>query len=75
MSTPRELPISHVMIYLGKRKKDGRPVVVGASDGRTYDHQRRNGVSVFDFALPQRGKKSEFFGYGAAPGLGPGKPR
>jgi cell wall-associated NlpC family hydrolase len=68
-SAPRELPISHVMIYLGKRKKDGKPVVFGASDGRTYDNERRNGVSVFDFALPQRGKKSEFYGYGRVPGF------
>lgn len=69
ISTPRDLPISHVMIYLGKRKKDGKPVVFGASDGRTYDNERRNGVSVFDFALPKRGKKSEFYGYGPVPGL------
>jgi cell wall-associated NlpC family hydrolase len=69
-SAPRELPISHVMIYLGKRKKDGKPVVFGASDGRTYDNERRNGVSVFDFALPKRGNKSEFYGYGRVPGLG-----
>jgi cell wall-associated NlpC family hydrolase len=67
--TARELPISHVMIYIGKRKKDGKPVVFGASDGRTYDNQRRNGVSVFDFALPARGKKSEFYGYGPVPGI------
>lgn len=66
-STPRELPISHVMMYLGKRKKDGKAVVFGASDGRSYEGQRRNGVSVFDFALPQRTAKSEFFGYGAIP--------
>lgn len=66
-STPRELPISHVMLYLGKRKKDGKAVVFGASDGRTYEGQRRNGVSVFDFALPMRASKTEFFGYGAIP--------
>jgi cell wall-associated NlpC family hydrolase len=65
----RELPISHVMIYLGKRKKDGKPVVFGSSDGRSYDNQRRNGVSVFDFALPRRGNKSEFYGYGPVPGV------
>ena len=68
-STPRELPVSHVMIYLGKRKKDGRPVVFGASDGRTYDNERRNGVSIFDFSLPRNGDKSAFFGYGPVPGL------
>lgn len=68
-SSPRELPVSHVMIYLGKRKKDGKPVIFGASDGRTYEGQRRNGVSVFDFNLPKRGEKSAFYGYGPIPGL------
>jgi cell wall-associated NlpC family hydrolase len=68
-SNPRELPISHVMLYLGKRKKDGKPVVFGASDGRTYDGQRRNGVSVFDFVMPKRDGKAAFYGYGPVPGL------
>lgn len=68
-STPRELPISHVMLYLGKRKKDGKPVVFGASDGRSYDGQRRNGVSVFDFVMPRRDGQASFYGYGRIPGL------
>lgn len=68
-STPRELPISHVMLYLGKRKKDGKPVIFGASEGRTFENQRQNGVSVFDFALPRREDKSSFFGYGQVPGI------
>lgn len=68
-SSPRELPISHVMLYLGKRKKDGKPVVFGASDGRTYDGQRRNGVSVFDFVMPKRNGKAAFYGYGPVPGF------
>ncbi|QIF00904.1 NlpC/P60 family protein [Roseimicrobium sp. ORNL1] len=68
-SSPRELPISHVMLYLGKRKKDGKPVVFGASDGRSYDGQRRNGVSVFDFVMPKRDGKAAFYGYGPVPGL------
>lgn len=68
-ATPRELPISHVMIYLGKRKSDGKPILFGASDGRTYDGQRRNGVSVFDFHIPKRGDKASIYGYGRVPGL------
>jgi hypothetical protein len=47
--------------------------VFGASDGRTYDSERRNGVSVFDFSLPKQEKKSEFYGYGPVPGLGSDK--
>lgn len=65
----RELPITHVMMYLGKRKKDGKPIVFGSSDGRSYNGERRNGVSVFDFSLPQRGSKATFYGYGPIPGM------
>ena len=32
----RNPPISHVMIYLGTLKEDGRGVVFGASDGRRF---------------------------------------
>jgi cell wall-associated NlpC family hydrolase len=67
-ATPRHPPISHVMLYLGKRRSDGKPVVFGASDGRSYDGQHRCGVSVFDFAIPKRGEKSAFYGYGPLPG-------
>lgn len=59
--------VSHVMLYLGKRVKDGRPVMFGASDGRSYDDARHNGVSVFDFKLPGKTSKAKFFGYGALP--------
>lgn len=62
-SSPREVPVTHVMIYLGKRREGGKPVVFGASDGRTFDGARRNGVSVFDFPLPRPGSKAEFYGY------------
>ncbi len=65
----REIPISHVMMYLGTRKADGKPVVFGASDGRTYDGERRNGVSVFDFSLPHRGGRAAFYGYGPIPDI------
>ena len=59
--------VSHVMLYLGERVKDGRPVMFGASDGRSYDDARQNGVSVFDFKLPGKTSKAKFFGYGALP--------
>ena len=59
--------VSHVMLYLGERVKDGRPVMFGASDGRSYDDARQNGVSVFDFKLPGKTSKANFFGYGALP--------
>ena len=79
----RDPPVTHTMIYLGRRKKDGHRLMVGSSDGRTYDGQRRNGVSVFDFHLPpaRSGDAADaataaapdhapdFAGYGPIPGM------
>ena len=72
----RDVPITHVMIYLGKEKLTGKPVMVGASDGRSYDGVRRFGVSVFDFKLPNGTPNkndpdlvARFEGYSSIPGL------
>ena len=65
--TDRDPPVTHVMIYLGKRRNDGHPVVAGASDGRSLDGQRMNGVSVFDFKLPSPGSPARFIGYAHLP--------
>ncbi len=66
----RDPAVSHVMIYLGTLRKDGRPVMAGASDGRSYAGKPRYGVSVFDFHFPLRGQPkggkgghSRFIGY------------
>jgi cell wall-associated NlpC family hydrolase len=72
----RDIPITHVMIYLGKQKSNDKPVMVGATDGRSYDGVRRYGVSVFDFKMPS-GKPNtndpdltaKFEGYASIPGL------
>lgn len=61
--------MTHVMIYLGKRQKDDKPLLFGASEGRAFDGIRRNGVSVFDFKVPPPGAKGAIFGYGRVPGL------
>jgi hypothetical protein len=61
--------ITHVMIYLGTHKASGKPLMVGASDGRSYNGDRRRGVSVFDFRLPRKESKAKFVGYGSIPGL------
>jgi cell wall-associated NlpC family hydrolase len=74
METKRKLPVTHVMIYLGKLKKSGKRVVFGASDGRSFAGLRRSGVSVFDFHLPKAESPSKFYGYGTAPGLLPAAP-
>jgi cell wall-associated NlpC family hydrolase len=73
--TTRKLPVTHVMIYLGKLKKTGRRIVFGSSDGRSYMGERRSGVSVFDFTLPQPGSTKHFYAYGPSPGLLPPEPK
>lgn len=79
----RDPPVTHVMVYLGKRKSDGHRLMFGASDGRPYDGQRRNGVSVFDFKMPAAksgdaadaatsaapDNAPDFSGYGPIPGM------
>jgi hypothetical protein len=72
----RDVPITHVMIYLGKQKGTNKPIMVGASDGRSYNGERRFGVSIFDFKLPNgTPNKSDpdlvarFEGYASIPSL------
>ena len=63
-------PVTHSMIYLGKARSDGRPLMVGASDGRAYRGDKKFGVSVFDFVLPKPNGKnpaSRFIGYAKIP--------
>lgn len=62
----RATNVTHVMIYLGKNTQ-GEPLMVGASDGRTYKGRSIFGVSVFDFQLPEQGSKSKFLGYSCIP--------
>lgn len=70
-ATTRKLPVTHVMVYLGKRKKDGKRIIFGSSDGRSFSGMRRSGVSVFDFHLPRAEGTARLHGYGPAPGLLP----
>jgi peptidoglycan DL-endopeptidase CwlO len=71
----RDPPITHTMIYLGREKRTKKRVMVGSSDGRTYDGKQRWGVSVFDFKLPPPPNSGDakispvFVGYGRIPGL------
>lgn len=74
-SIERDPPITHAMIYLGRKKGTNQRIMVGASDGRTYEGESRYGVSVFDFKIPKLAKTDEgrlspnFIGYGHIPGL------
>jgi cell wall-associated NlpC family hydrolase len=71
----RDPPITHTMIYLGREKRTKKRVMVGSSDGRTYDGKQRFGVSVFDFKMPPPPNSGDakispvFVGYGRIPGL------
>ena len=71
----RDPPITHTMIYLGREKRTNKRVMVGSSDGRTYDGKQRWGVSVFDFKMPPPPQSGDakispvFVGYGSVPGL------
>ena len=70
----RDPPISHVMIYLGTSRTTGRGVMVGSSEGRTFNDQRRYGVGLFDFRItsaarePSGAREPRFIGYGTPPG-------
>jgi len=78
-ATDVDPPVTHSMIYLGERKKDGKQIMFGASEGRSYDGERMFGVSIFDFTIPKAQPKptkgaaaipsSVFIGYGSIPGL------
>jgi cell wall-associated NlpC family hydrolase len=71
----RDPPITHTMIYLGREKRTKKQVMIGSSDGRTYDGKQRFGVSVFDFKMPPPPNSGDakispvFVGYGRIPGL------
>src|SRR5512133_3624998 len=71
----RDPPITHTMIYLGREKGTKKRIMIGSSDGRTYDGKQRWGVSVFDFKMPPPPQSGDakispvFVGYGRIPGL------
>lgn len=74
--TNHDPPVTHTMIYLGTEKGTGNRIMVGSSDGRSYQGKTRWGVSVFDFHLnnPSRTPESKpsrsiFVGYARPPGL------
>lgn len=78
-TTDRDPPVTHTMIYVGKLKSDGRQVMFGSSDGRTYGGKKMWGVSAFDFTIPKAKERpaagqvvapgSIFIGYATIPGL------
>jgi hypothetical protein len=72
--TERAVPITHVMLYLGREKVSGKRIMFGSSDGRSYHGIQRWGVSVFDFTMPKANpatpeKHVNFVGYARIPAL------
>ncbi len=65
----RTTGVTHVAIFLGYEKKDGRPVMINATNGRSYRGKKGNGFGVYDFRVPRSGSKSRLIGYGSPPGL------
>jgi cell wall-associated NlpC family hydrolase len=68
-SDGRAVNITHVAIYLGREKKDKRPVMINATDGRSYRGKQANGYGVYDFHLPKEGSRAKFAGFGTPPGI------
>ncbi len=66
---PIQLRIHHVAMFLGTEKKDGRPVMINATDGRSYRGTKANGYGVYDFRVPKADSLSKLAGYGTPPGL------
>jgi peptidoglycan DL-endopeptidase CwlO len=66
---PNAVRIHHVAMYLGTEKKDKRPVMINATDGRSYRGQKANGYGVYDFSIPKAESPSKIAGYGTPPGI------
>jgi hypothetical protein len=62
--------VHHVAMFLGLEKKDGRPVMIGSTDGRSYRGQKADGYGVHDFRVPKADSASRLIGYGTPPGVG-----
>ncbi len=61
--------ITHVGMFLGYEKKDGHPVMINSSNGRSYRGIKQSGFGVNDFRLPRAGGTSVMVGYGTPPKL------
>jgi peptidoglycan DL-endopeptidase CwlO len=70
--TGGESQITHIAMYLGKEKKDGRQVMINSTDGRSYRGVKANGYGVYDFRLPKPDAAISFMGYGTPPGIAEG---
>lgn len=65
---PTEIHASHVHLYLGK-EADGHAIMIGASEGRSYRHQKVSGFGITDFHVPKAGSPTRIIAYGPPPPL------
>ncbi|MFD0895375.1 C40 family peptidase [Luteolibacter ambystomatis] len=56
--------VTHVQIYLGKEAKDGRRIMIGASDGRSYRGVKKDGFDIVDFKVPNADAPKRLLAYG-----------
>lgn len=63
----RTVKITHVGLYIGVCKKDGRQLMVCSSSGRSFRGRRCSGFGVYDFRLPSAKSRSTFVGYASLP--------
>ena len=63
----RVVEITHVAIYLGTEKQDGRPVMACSTNGRSYRGRQSNGFGVYDFRVPSKKSKSRLVAFGTPP--------
>jgi len=56
--------ITHVQIYLGKETKDGRRIMIGSSDGRSYRGVKKDGFDIVDFKVPKAEAPKRLLAYG-----------
>ena len=59
--------VSHVHMYLGKEEADGRPVMIGASEGRSYRGKILSGFGIVDFKVPGVATAKRIVGFGPVP--------
>lgn len=69
----RKVAVTHVGLYLGTEKKDGRAVMICSSAGRSYRGKAGDGYGVFDFRVPRKASKSKLVAFGSPPGVDGGK--
>lgn len=65
----RKTKVTHVAMFLGHEKEDGRAVMINATSGRSYRGKKGDGFGVFDFRVPSENSKSRLIAYGSPPGL------